>query len=177
MEKEEKKYYNYLVRLVRTPESKRYTLLLEHLWRKEYYSILPNDQNRAKDGTFLRREVDYGDEYDFGPCRVLEMLIALSRRMAFELYGTEYDKTYKDLFWELIDNLGLTYFVNLEAAKDAMYLEIDHILTNWIERRYSPDGHGGVFPLNNWQKSSGIEQTEVEIWYQMMLYLSENYAI
>ena len=88
MEKEEKKYYNYLVRLVRTPESKRYTLLLEHLWRKEYYSILPNDQNRAKDGAFLRREVDYGDEYDFGPCRVLEMLIALSRRMAFELYGT-----------------------------------------------------------------------------------------
>ena len=175
MEKEEKKYYNYLVRLVRTPESKRYTLLLEHLWRKEYYSILPNDQNRAKDGLFLRREVNEGQ--DFGPCRVLEMFIALSRRMEFQLYGTDYDKTYKDLFWELVNNLDLIKFDNLEADKDAMYLEIDHILTNWIERRYSPDGHGGVFPLKNWQKSSGIEQTEVEIWYQMMLYLSENYAI
>ena len=175
MEKNERSYYNYLVRLVRTPESKRYTLLLEHLWRKEYYSILPNDQNRAKDGLFLRREVNEGQ--DFGPCRVLEMLIALSRRMEFQLYGTDYDKTYKDLFWELVNNLDLIKFDNLEAAKDAMYLEIDHILTNWIERRYSPDGYGGVFPLNNWQKSSGIEQTEVEIWYQMMLYLSENYAI
>ena len=175
MEKNERSYYNYLVRLVRTPESKRYTLLLEHLWRKEYYSILPNDQNRAKDGLFLRREVNEGQ--DFGPCRVLEMLIALSRRMEFQLYGTDYDKTYKDLFWELVSNLDLIKFDNLEAAKDAMYLEIDRILTNWIERRYSPDGHGGVFPLNNWQKSSGIEQTEVEIWYQMMLYLSENYPI
>ena len=175
MEKNERSYYNYLVRLVRTPESKRYTLLLEHLWRKEYYSILPNDQNRVKDGLFLRREVNEGQ--DFGPCRVLEMLIALSRRMEFQLYGTDYDKTYKDLFWELVNNLDLIKFDNIEAAKDAMYLEIDHILTNWIERRYSPDGHGGVFPLNNWQKSSGIEQTEVEIWYQMMLYLSENYAI
>lgn len=175
MEKNERSYYNYLVRLVRTPESKRYTLLLEHLWRKEYYSILPNDQNRAKDGLFLRREVNEGQ--DFGPCRVLEMLIALSRRMEFQLYGTDYDKTYKDLFWELVYNLDLIKFDNLEAAKDAMYLEIDRILTNWIERRYSPDGHGGVFPLNNWQKSSGIEQTEVEIWYQMMLYLSENYPI
>lgn len=175
MEKNERSYYNYLVRLVRTPESKRYTLLLEHLWRKEYYSILPNDQNRAKDGLFLRREVNEGQ--DFGPCRVLEMLIALSRRMEFQLYGTDYDKTYKDLFWELVNNLDLIKFDNLEADKDAMYLEIDHILTNWIERRYSPDGHGGVFPLNNWQKSSGIEQTEVEIWYQMMLYLSENYTI
>ena len=175
MEKNERSYYNYLVRLVRTPESKRYTLLLEHLWRKEYYSILPNDQNRVKDGLFLRREVNEGQ--DFGPCRVLEMIIALSRRMEFQLYGTDYDKTYKDLFWELVNNLDLIKFDNLEAAKDAMYLEIDHILTNWIERRYSPDGYGGVFPLNNWQKSSGIEQTEVEIWYQMMLYLSENYAI
>ena len=175
MEKNERSYYNYLVRLVRTPESKRYTLLLEHLWRKEYYSILPNDQNRVKDGLFLRREVNEGQ--DFGPCRVLEMLIALSRRMEFQLYGTDYDKTYKDLFWELVNNLDLIKFDNLEADKDAMYLEIDHILTNWIERRYSPDGYGGVFPLNNWQKSSGIEQTEVEIWYQMMLYLSENYAI
>ena len=174
MEKNERSYYNYLVRLVRTPESKRYTLLLEHLWRKEYYSILPNDQNRVKDGLFLRREVNEGQ--DFGPCRVLEMLIALSRRMDFQLYGTDYDKTYKDLFWELVNNLDLIKFDNIEAAKDAMYLEIDHILTNWIERRYSPDGYGGVFPLNKWKKNDG-KQTEVEIWYQMMLYLSENYAI
>lgn len=174
MEKNERSYYNYLVRLVRTPESKRYTLLLEHLWRKEYYSILPNDQNRVKDGLFLRREVNEGQ--DFGPCRVLEMLIALSRRMEFQLYGTDYDKTYKDLFWELVNNLDLIKFDNIEAAKDAMYLEIDHILTNWIERRYSPDGYGGVFPLNKWKKDDG-KQTEVEIWYQMMLYLSENYAI
>ena len=174
MEKNERSYYNYLVRLVRTPESKRYTLLLEHLWRKEYYSILPNDQNRVKDGLFLRREVNEGQ--DFGPCRVLEMLIALSRRMEFQLYGTDYDKTYKDLFWELVNNLDLIKFDNIEAAKDAMYLEIDHILTNWIERRYSPDGYGGVFPLNKWKKNDG-KQTEVEIWYQMMSYLSENYAI
>ena len=174
MEKNERSYYNYLVRLVRTPESKRYTLLLEHLWRKEYYSILPNDQNRAKDGLFLRREVNEGQ--DFGPCRVLEMLIALSRRMEFQLYGTDYDKTYKDLFWELVYNLDLIKFDNLEAAKDAMYLEIDRILTNWIERRYSPDGYGGVFPLNKWKKNDDKQQ-EVKIWYQMMLYLSENYAI
>ena len=174
MEKNERSYYNYLVRLVRTPESKRYTLLLEHLWRKEYYSILPNDQNRVKDGLFLRREVNEGQ--DFGPCRVLEMLIALSRRMEFQLYGTDYDKTYKDLFWELVNNLDLIKFDNIEAAKDAMYLEIDHILTNWIERRYSPDGYGGVFPLNKWKKNDD-KQPEIEIWYQMMLYLSENYAI
>lgn len=171
----EKKYYNYLVRLVRTPESANYTLLLNHLWRKEYYSILPNDQNRAKDGIFIREEFE--KELDLGPCRVLEMLIALSRRLEFQLYGTDYNKTYKDLFWELVDNLGLTRFDNLEAAKDATHLEIDHILTNWIERRYSPDGYGSIFPLKNWSKRKDLPQTEVEVWYQMMLYLGENYEI
>ena len=52
----ERKYYNYLVRLIRTPESNKYTSLLNRLWKKEYYSILPNDQNREKDGLYLRQE-------------------------------------------------------------------------------------------------------------------------
>ena len=80
-------------------------------------------------------------------------------------------------FCKDVNNLDLIKFDNIEAAKDAMYLEIDHILTNWIERRYSPDGHGGVLPLNNWQKGSSIEQTEIEIWYQMSAYIIENYGI
>ena len=171
----ERKYYNYLVRLIRTPESNKYTSLLNRLWKKEYYSILPNDQNREKDGLYLRQE--FGINLDLGPCRVLEMLIALSRRMEFQLYGSDYDEDYKDLFWELIDNLDLTRFDNLEAAKDEIYLEIDHILTRWIERRYSPNGSGEVFPLKKWRTGASIDQTEVEIWYQMMLYLGENYAI
>ena len=171
----ERKYYNYLVRLIKTPESNKYTSLLNRLWKKEYYSIIPNDQNREKDGLYLRQE--FGIDLDLGPCRVLEMLIALSRRMEFQLYGTDYNKSYKNLFWELIDNLDLIRFDNLEAAKDEIYLEIDHILTSWIERRYSPNGIGGVFPLKKWRNSVSMDQTEVEIWYQMMLYLSENYEI
>ena len=171
----ERKYYNYLVRSIRTPESNKYTSLLNRLWKKEYYSIIPNDQNREKDGLYLRQE--FGIDLDLGPCRVLEMLIALSRRIEFQLYGTDYNKSYKNLFWELIDNLDLIRFDNVEAAKDEIYLEIDHILTTWIERRYSPNGSGGVFPLKKWRNGVSIDQTEVEIWYQMMLYLGENYEI
>lgn len=178
MEKEERKYYNYLLRLIRTPESKNYIMLLNALWRKEYYSIIPNDQNREKDGIFLRNEANVNiNECNLGACSVLEMLIALSRRMEFQLYGIEPAICYKKLFWKLIDNLGLTRFDNLEAAKDAVYLEIDDILTTWIERHYSPNGSGGIFPLKNWRKSNGIDQTKVEIWYQMMSYLDENYEL
>ena len=175
MEKEEKKYYDYLVRLIRKKESNNYLLILRYLWKKEYYGILPNDQNREKDGIYLRQE--FGAEMNFGPCRILEMLIALSRRMEFQLYGTDYNKSYKDLFWELFDNLGLTKFDNLETVKDSTYLEIDHILVNWLERRYSPNGFGSIFPIKKWRKGIDEPQTNVETWYQMMLYLGENYKI
>lgn len=176
MDKEEKLYFNYLSNLVKTSESKEYYLLLKHLWNKEYYSILPNDQNREKDGVFLRKEI--GNDtyyYNFGPCRILEMLIALSRRMEFELDGTNFNKTSADLFWEMIYNLGLSKFDNYNVVKDARTLEIDYILTNWIDRRYAPNGIGGIFPIKNWKKGHDEPQQKVEIWYQMMLYLEKNY--
>ena len=171
----DKDYTNYLKNLIRDRNRPDFELLLDRLWKKEYYSILPNDQNREKDGIYLRQE--FGTEMNFGPCRILEMLIALSRRMEFQLYGTDYNKSYKDLFWELFDNLGLTKFDNLETVKDSTYLEIDHVLVNWIERRYSPNGFGSIFPIKKWRKGIDEPQTDVETWYQMMLYLDENYKI
>lgn len=177
MEKEERAYFNYLVRSIRIKESEKYQLLLKKLWDKEYYSILPNDQNREKDGRFLRDDIDDVLYSDFGPCRVLEMLIALSKRMEYELFGSEYERTYVDLFWEFLENLGLIKFDNLNVLTDAAYLEIDDILTKWLDRKYSADGYGGIFPIKNWQKEVDNPQYKVEIWYQMMLYLSKNYQI
>lgn len=172
----ENSYVNHVKNLVRDPDRTDYESLLERLWQKEYYSILPNDQNREKDGLLLRNEILNDEYYNiFGPCRVLEMLIALSKRMEWEISGTGYDATFKDLFWEMIDNLGLLKFDNLAIMKDIRTLELDKILTDWIERQYSPDGSGGIFPINDWKRGVDKPQTKVEVWYQMMLYLSKNY--
>lgn len=178
MDKEEKLYFKYLVSLVKIPEIKNYHLLLERLWNKEYYSILPNDQNREKDGLFLREEFEQDSySYDYGPCRVLEMLIALSRRMEYELLDTEFNKTATDLFWEMLDNLGLTKFDNFNVAMDTQTLQIDDILTHWIDRKYEIDGRGGIFPIKRWKVGVDMPQNRVEVWYQMMTYLSKNYHI
>ena len=75
MEKAERKYLNHLIELVRR-EDEDYIFLLEVLWRKEFYSLVNNDDNRAKDGIILRSEAGFDDNLvDFGPCRCLEMLI------------------------------------------------------------------------------------------------------
>ena len=178
MEKDEKLYFNYLVKLVKNSEIKNYILLLERLWDKEYYGIIPNDQNREKDGIFLRQDVINDDYiYDFGPCSVLEMLIGLSRRMEFELFGSDYNKSASDLFWEMLENLNLLKFNNLKVLTDASELELDYILTTWLDRKYYSNGEGSIFPLKRWSKEIHEPLYEIEIWYQMMLYLSENYQI
>lgn len=176
MDKSEESYVNYLKSLVRSYLSRDHEVLLDRLWRKEFYSVLPNDQNRAKDGIFLRdvlgEDVNYGI---FGPCRVLEMLIALSKRMEFNLEGTDCDEDYVDLFWEMLGNLDILQFDNLAILEDAQTLQLDHILTDWLDRKYSSDGSGGIFPLKNWTKNGYKRQNKVELWYQMMSYLCENY--
>lgn len=178
MEKEERLYFNYLAKQVRIKGVKNYQLLLERLWDKEFYGIIPNDQNREKDGIFLRQEFMEDDEiYDFGPCRVLEMLIALSKRMEFELFGSDYNKSACDLFWEMLENLGLKRFDNVSVLIDASRLDLDHILTDWLDRKYAHNGEGSTFPLSKWRKRKHPNLDEVEVWYQMMLYLAENYEI
>jgi len=174
---EDRFYPKYLKKLVMDKNYEKYGILLDRLWKKEYYSILPNDQNRAKDGVLLR-DIPNGPDYRdyYGPCSVLEMLIALAKRMEYEILGTGYDKTYKDLFWEMINNLGLLRFDDLNIMYDAQTNELDYILTRWIERQYYSDGSDGIFPIKNWKRGIDEPQTHVEIWYQMMKYLEKNYS-
>lgn len=176
MDTMEEDYINYLKNLVRGEDLTDYEQLLDYLWKKEYYSILPNDQNRLKDGLQLR-DIPDGPDYTlcFGPCSILEMLIALSKRMAWELVDSVYNLSDRDLFWEMIENIGLKRFNNRIIKRNGQIDEMDQILATWLEREYSPDGVGGIFPIKNWKPRVDKPQNRVEIWYQMMLYLSKNY--
>lgn len=169
MEKAERKYLNHLIELVRR-EDEDYIFLLEVLWRKEFYSLVNNDDNRAKDGIILRSEAGFDDNLvDFGPCRCLEMLIYLAKRCEFELYNGEITVCFRDIFWELISNLGLEKYSKRGWKGTNVYFEIDEILNIWLERRYDEDGKGNIFPLKDPIK----DQKTVEIWYQMQSYLLE----
>lgn len=147
-----------------------YMLLMRELDKCPFVVLVPNDDNRAADGLRLRE--DYGRPVE-GPCSVLEMMIALGDRMAYQMadYETFDDLTAVHYFWSLIRNLGL------EACTDAEMLdgrteEVRAIVERLIERRYLPDGTGGLFPLEHPKE----DQRTVEIWYQMQAYLMEKYA-
>lgn len=166
----DERYFVWLtdqVVLNRIKNSKRtYWTLLRHLFTREFTWHVPNDDNRVADGVELRREFlretnSVGDTawLDMG-CSCLEMLIALARRLEFQT-----DRPAKDWFWRLLDNLELG-----GSDFDPMsHREVDHILSTMMDRTYSYNGKGGLFPLDE----PARDQRKVEIWYQMSEYLFE----
>lgn len=139
--------------------------LLRELYTTRFMFFVPNDANRAMDGVQLR--FDWAHETFTRPdnnwmdleCSFLEMLIALSVRASFQS-----DQEQEWWFWHLIENL------NLKRFNDASHISVEEIeltLERVCSRMYKPNGHGGLFPLDNPDK----DQRKVEIWYQLCEYV------
>lgn len=151
--------------------ARTYWNLCKQLYSKEFVWLIANDDNRLEDGLELRDHYlneQVPDEVDpewveLG-CSMLEMLIALSRRAAFES-----EKSPAEWFGIFMDNLDLTQYNDAGYDADARE-EIDTILDCVIYRSYSYNGKGGLFPLREPQR----DQREVELWYQMAAYLLEH---
>lgn len=175
-------YFHWLCEMVHIEQEERsYWILAKDLHRKVFYPIIEHDENRALDGLELREQymsdksyVKYLDMPD--ECSVLEMLIGLAQRMDFET-SDPLEENYQDKtsywFWEMIDNLGLIAFDDESYVDLEGQTYVDSIIDEFIERRYSPNGDGGLFPL----RRSRNDQRNVEIWYQMSAYLTENEAV
>lgn len=146
--------------------------LFRQLYTTIFVSIVPYDENRIADGKELRYEFLAQCEEEQGSlewmrlsCSMLELLIILSRQLAFEM-----DDDVKPWFWHLIEVLGLEQFNDREYddhAQEAIAQTLDRVI--W--RNYSADGHGGLFPL----RSPNGDQRQVELWYQLNAYLLEQF--
>lgn len=147
-------------------------MLAVALFQKEFTWFVHNDDNRVVQGKELREDfleetgAECSQEWLEQGCSMLEMLIALSRRCAFEA-----DDTAVEWFWIMIDNVGLRPYVD-EEFSDVYNIDVDVILERVINRTYDYNGHGGLFPLRNADR----DQRKVELWYQMASYLMENNA-
>lgn len=146
--------------------------LFRQLHNTIFVAIVPHDDNRIGDAVDLRFEFLAQDEDEQGgpawtrsPCSMLELLIVLSRHLAFEM-----DDSAKSWFWHLIEVLQLEEFNDREYDEDAEEV-IESTLERVIWRTYEPDGKGGLFPL----RDPGEDQRKVELWYQLNAYLLEQF--
>lgn len=155
--------------------NRTYEGLLTIMDEKEFVWRIPYDDNRIGDGLGLRVEFCYeqnipkqstgqflNTQVPVPPCSFLEVLIALSRRLAFAAGGSA-----DGWAWVLMNNLELHRITDPVGRGKAR--RANDILDTCIWRGYAPNGVGGFFPLTR-----PIEdQRQVEIWYQMAAYIDE----
>lgn len=178
----DERYFDWLCELVgarsnRDPATS-HLLLAEKLYKTPFHDYVPNDFNRARDGQDLRALFleETNTEADPGwltiDCSMLEMIIALSRRVAFHV-----DWPPASAFWMIITNLELHKYTD-ERFHDGVSTAIDFVTSTVNNRTYETNGQGGLFPLKKTpldRNGNQIDQRGVEIWVQMSAYLMENF--
>lgn len=164
-----KAYFHWLVEQIRHEGPKTYWDILWVMHEKDFVFIVPRDDNRLVDGLELRPEFLIQSDAPpsikpelFGQCSVLEVMIALSRRMSF-VAGEDAE----GWAWVMMSNLGFDKFSDPLGPRKRQ--RSHEILNNLVWRHYQSDGSGGFFPLA-WPET---DQTTTELWYQMQAYAME----
>lgn len=176
----DEKYFAWLYRKIgavtnRNPERGHWELA-RRLYTTKFEYFVPNDVNRAMDGIALRVEfldkhpnVTYTLDWMNLECSMLEMLIALSRRLNYHTDDGALAGGTGGWFWELMGNVNLSHYTDAIWSNRCLE-ETDRVLNRINRRTYNTNGHGGLFPLTRPE----LDQRKVELWYQMSAYLIEN---
>lgn len=171
------RYFEWLYRLVckdgySNPTS--YRKLLMHLHSTQFYYSIPKDEDRAGEGVNLRWRFVCDNSFDCnkyalldeleGPCSVLEMMIALAIHCEEHIMDDAGigDRT-GQWFWGMVTNMGLGSMADERFDKRF----VDDVVTRFLDRKYDPDGKGGLFRIRNCKH----DLTKVEIFYQLCWYL------
>lgn len=171
-------YFQFLMRLIDNerpqPPARNYGALLNFMYNMEFEYIIPLDENRAYDGLNLRYLFSTEAPYNYNdildaldePCSILEMIIGLAHRIETDITCEPdgIDRT-SEWFWQMISSLGLEDMTDSNFDSD----KVIDILRCFLNRRYSPNGQGGLFTVNNYDG----DMRDVEIWYQANIWLNE----
>ena len=179
-------YVRYLMDYVDAP--KNYWLLFNEMLHIDFRVChdtkeLSMDSNRSSDGLRLREEfirdvVPGSHEMEFrdfigAGCTVLEMMIALCDRMERHVS----DRRKEELFWEMLENLGIDDYTDEAMEKEESYYDnLHYILGKLNGRSYRRDGKGGcIFVINDIERcgrnrKDDFDLRKMEIWRQANLY-------
>ncbi len=160
-------YFDWLCSKVISPYSKNHYELMQILFQTEFIWVVPGDRNRAEDGVELREDflrqafIKKDAEWFNESCSIFEALLSFAKRLSFQT-----DDPVREWFWIFMKNLELDEY--RQVSKEDI-LVIEEILYNFVWRIYSPNGYGGLFPLDNPKE----DQRKVEIWYEFCAWADE----
>jgi hypothetical protein len=188
-------YFEYLKCIIGAGNTTEYDDLFLILFTTEFKlseaHFCEGDRNRIDDALALRKEWMFEDPHPIMNIKdinnldctdsfvsVFEVLIAFARRIENDfLYDpSEGDRTGLWLL-TMLQNLGIAKYNYKLRPVDV--IDIQERLRVFVEREYSEDGSGGIFPLNDRICDADAKQIDlrnVQLWDQMTAYLRENYV-
>lgn len=166
-------YFSWLTDLAcgdRYSEGISYSKLLTYLHQTEFKYLLPMDENMAEHGMNLRyyfsveQDLDDIPECLYGPCSVLEMILALSMKCEELMDDTDIGNRTRQWFWNMLGSIGIG------SMRDDIfdYNYVKNKVDRFLNREYEPNGKGGLFTIRNCAE----DLRKVEIWYQCCWYLN-----
>jgi hypothetical protein len=133
--------------------------------------MVDHDSNRVGDVaelklnymTMMRIDPRDEDRLTMPDASIFEILVSLAQRMEYQT-----GLPIQVCFGIFLENLGLRSCAddNFEANRQVAVRVIDRL----NNRLYRPNGQGGLFPLSNPRG----DQRQVELWYQLAFYMTEN---
>lgn len=173
-------YFEWLLSKAQVDDGENgYRLLCGILHEVIFYPIVEMDDNRWQDGIEYRYEFAGDEQGDIlskslGGCTMLELMLSLAEKTAFDMEGSVFEAGIGRWFTELLENTGLDLYTDSELMNsESAYFEVENILENIIFRRYRYNGEGGFYPLRDPEE----DQRETELEMQRNHYLMENYDI
>lgn len=150
-----------------------YTLVADVMHRNKFQVIVPLDENRVADAAELRngfvrtriREPLDASSIIYPDATIFEVLVALALKAQIMV-----EIPMREWFAIFLENLDLRQFDDRFCLGGYPPI-IGKRLKKFNERKYRPNGQGGLFPL----KRPLQDQRTVELWYQMGAYMNENH--
>lgn len=167
-------YFLWMLSLIFCDGVCEYSELLGVLDDIPFHFVLEMDANREMDGVALRYRFGYengisGDDISEAmgddPCSVLEMMTALCLRCAEQIIDDDISVCARQMFCDMLQSLGL----DDQTDGHVDVVTAQRIVERFLDRKYRKNGQGGLFTV----PSAGHDMRNVEIWYQMCLYLDE----
>jgi hypothetical protein len=163
------RYFDWLYRQVKAGD---YAKLCHLMHQTTFRVLVAHDENRVGDVNELKlnymtmMRIDPRDEDGLTSpdASVFEILVSLAQRMEYQT-----SLPIQVCFAIFLENLGLRS-CNDDNFSAAHRTKATQIIKRFNDRLYRPNGQGGLFPL---RKPRG-DQRQVELWYQMAFYLTEN---
>lgn len=177
-------YAQICKRLGVDPDTSGYSALCSLMLVSPFIAVLKSDENEIERALYARREyarkLSTKERTDFyeamGPCSVLEIIASLVDKLSYNLINNPLASDDPGaLFFELMDNLGLTWLNDDAFGRDAEACNgsFEDAMQTFIYREYDENGNdGGLFPV----EKAASDMREMSLHRQMEEYLIDRFG-